>query len=60
MQATTQETKIENLRIHADAKAEVLAIKKEIHHDTFVEPSLTETLKIMATAYWSRKKVRHT
>ncbi len=57
MNVTTQETKIENLRIHADSKQKILAIKREIQADTRINPSLSETIDLMSESFWLNKSL---
>jgi hypothetical protein len=56
MDIIPQETKIDNLRIHADAKAKVYEVKARIQGLTQVDPSLTETITIMADHYLRTSK----
>ena len=51
METETQETKLENLRIHSDAKAKVVAVVDAIHADMKVRPTLSEAITIMADHY---------
>jgi hypothetical protein len=51
METETQETKLENLRIHSDAKAKVVAVVDAIHADMKVRPTLAEAITIMADHY---------
>jgi hypothetical protein len=51
MEAETQETKLENLRISSDAKARVIAVVDAIHADMKVRPTLAEAITIMADHY---------
>lgn len=51
MESQTQETKLENLRINADAKAKVLEVVDAIHTDLKVRPTLAEAIAIMADHY---------
>lgn len=56
MQAQTQETKIDNLRIHSVAKAKVLKVVDAIHKDKKVRPTLTEAVIIMADHFLAKAK----
>lgn len=48
MERQTQETKLENLRIHSAAKTKVQKVVDAIHKDKKVRPTLTEAVTIMA------------
>jgi hypothetical protein len=48
MQTTPQETKIENLRVHAQAKGKVKRVQKAIQAGRGIKPTLSEALVIMA------------
>lgn len=51
MDPKAQETKIDNLRIHAEAKSKVLEVVGAIQTDKKVKPTLSEAVTIMADHY---------
>lgn len=56
MSTHTQETKIENLRIHALAKSKVHRVVDAIERKIKIRPSLSEAVTIMADYYLSTNK----
>ncbi len=58
MEAQTQETKLENLRIHSEAKAKVIKVVDAIHKDRKVRPTLTEAMMIMADHYLANGRAK--
>lgn len=57
MEAQTQETKLENLRIHSAAKTKVHKVVDAIHKEKKVRPTLTEAVTIMADHYLAKARV---
>lgn len=51
MQDGTQETKIDNLRVHSTAKGKVKQVVEAIRTKRGIKPTLTEALEIMADHY---------
>jgi hypothetical protein len=56
MQPQTQETKLENLRIHSAAKAKVTRVVAAIHKEKRIKPTLSEAVTIMADHYLSSSR----
>lgn len=56
MQQAPQETKIENLRIHAQAKTKVHRVVDAIERKAKIRPSLSEAITIMADHYLATGK----
>lgn len=54
--ASAQETKIENLRIHAQAKGKVHEVVDAIEKKAKIRPSLSEAITIMANHYLATGK----
>lgn len=56
MPSATQETKIENLRIHAQAKTKVHTVVDFIEQKAKIRPSLSEAISIMADHFLATSK----